>query len=140
MGIAAFYVGLAGGGAALATFGVALHLSGWTIGLFELARILATSPPSEKRYPRLIVTELALGWLGNALFLGWLAVLSLRVGLWLFLLPLFFTVSHRMVPYFSSRMIENYTPERPGWMLGTVIAGRRCTARSRSWALIGGSG
>jgi uncharacterized protein involved in response to NO len=129
LGIATFYVGLASN-AAIAASGAVLHLCGWSIALFELARILVISPPSDKRYPRLIVTELAFGWLGNALFLAWLATgepflaeLSRKVGLWLFLLPLFFTVSHRMVPFFSSRVIENYTPERPRWVLRTVIAG-----------------
>jgi len=129
LGLATFYAGLAGS-AAVAALGVLLHLCGWSIGLYELARILVVSPPSDKRYPRLIVAELAFGWLGNALFLAWLASgepvlaeLSHKVGLWLFLLPLFFTVSHRMVPYFSSRAIERYTPERPRWVLRTVIAG-----------------
>jgi uncharacterized protein involved in response to NO len=109
---------------------VLLHLAGWAIGLYELARILITSPPSDKRYPRLIVSELALGWAPNALFFGWfafdapmLAERSRKIGIWLFLLPVFFTVSHRMVPYFASRVIGGLAPVRPRWALRLIIAG-----------------
>lgn len=128
-GVATFYAGLATT-ARVAALGVLLHLAGWTTGLYELARILVTSPPSDKRYPRLILAELALGWLGSALFLAWfasdeplLAVLSGKIGIWLFLLPVFFTVSHRMVPYFASRVIDGLVPVRPRWALRAMLAG-----------------
>lgn len=128
-GVATFYVGLATS-AWVAALGVALHLAGWTTGLYELARILVTSPPSDKRYPRLILVELTFGWLGNALFLAWFAsnepwlvTLSRTLGIWYFLLPTIFTVSHRMVPYFASRVIEGLKPVRPRWALRVMIAG-----------------
>lgn len=128
-GVATFYAGLATS-PRLAGLGVLLHLAGWATGLYELARILVTSPPLDKRYPRLIVVELALGWSGNALFLAWFvsdvpffAELSRKLGVWLFLLPIFFTVSHRMVPYFASRVIEGLAPVRPRWALRAMLAG-----------------
>jgi uncharacterized protein involved in response to NO len=42
---------------------------------------------------------------------------------WFFLLPLFFAISHRMVPFFSSRVLSGYVVWRPRWALGLVIAG-----------------
>jgi len=52
-----------------------------------------------------------------------LAVLSRKIGIWLFLLPVFFTVSHRMVPYFASRVIDGLKPVRPRWALRVMLAG-----------------
>lgn len=44
------------------------------------------------------------------------------VGLWGFLLTVFFAVSHRMVPFFTSCVIRNYPVWRPDWMLHGFVA------------------
>lgn len=49
-----------------------------------------------------------------------------RVGLWAFILPVFFTVCHRMVPFFAGNVVEGYVRWRPFWLLaafwlGTVL-------------------
>jgi uncharacterized protein involved in response to NO len=116
--------------AAVAAAGVALHLAGWAIALAEIVRLIVKSDAADKRYPRLLVTELAAGWTGAAAFLlflltdaGELAEFARRAALWFFLLPIFFTVSHRMVPFFASRVLDPYAVYRPRWSLVLVLAG-----------------
>ncbi len=48
---------------------------------------------------------------------------SIKIGTFGFLLPLFFTVLHRMVPFFCSRVIPDYEIWRPRWLLAAVWIG-----------------
>ena len=72
------------------------------------------------------------GFAGLLLFLysvtsnDWQAWALVRgLGIWAFLLPVYFTVSHRMVPFFTSRVVQPYTVFRPDalfWLgLGLAI-------------------
>ncbi len=47
---------------------------------------------------------------------------AVRAALWGFLLPVFFAVCHRMVPFFSQNAIPGYVAWRPLWMLVAVVA------------------
>ncbi len=47
---------------------------------------------------------------------------AVRAALWGFLLPVFFAVCHRMVPFFSQNAIAGYVAWRPRWMLVAVVA------------------
>ena len=130
LGLLVLYAGLATS-LAVAIAGVALHLVGYAIALAEILRLIAKSAESDnKRYARLLAVEVAMGWLGAAAFLlflltgaGGLAEFSRRAALWFFLLPVFFTVSHRMVPYFASRVLDPDVAYRPRWALALVISG-----------------
>lgn len=46
---------------------------------------------------------------------------AVRAALWGFLLPVFFAVSHRMVPFFSQGVVPGYVPWRPTWVLAAVV-------------------
>lgn len=50
------------------------------------------------------------------------AAASRHAGVWLFLVPLFLTIEHRLVPFFSSRIIEGYAVFRPQWSLPLLMA------------------
>lgn len=52
---------------------------------------------------------------------------AVRTSLWGGLVPVFFAVSHRMIPFFSQAALNGYTPWRPTWILVAVIA--LCYAR-----------
>jgi len=41
--------------------------------------------------------------------------LARELGLWLFLVPVVFLVSHRMIPFFSQSALMNYIMVRPAW-------------------------
>lgn len=46
---------------------------------------------------------------------------AVRAALWGFLLPVFFAVCHRMVPFFSQGVVPGYVPWRPTWILVAVV-------------------
>lgn len=50
----------------------------------------------------------------------WPYIVSL--GTWPFLAAVYFTVCHRMLPFFSSRVVGNYQPYRPDWALRLFLA------------------
>lgn len=128
-GVALFYAGLLTH-KAISIAGVELILAGWSVAVYVLFRILLTTPAQDKRHARVISVALLMGWLGVAAYLVWLvtdspAVLNFarHAGIWFFLLPIVLTVSHRMIPFFSSRVLDNYEMVRPFWMLWLMLAG-----------------
>lgn len=46
-----------------------------------------------------------------------------RLGLWVFLLPVFMTVCHRMLPFFAANVVEGYVRWRPDWLLAAFWGG-----------------
>ena len=45
------------------------------------------------------------------------------LGLWAFLLPVFVTVCHRMIPFFAGNVVSGYARWRPFWVLGAYWGG-----------------
>jgi len=88
---------------------VCCTLSGWGFILYALMRVLLDTPPQDKRHPKIIFGALYLGWCCQFSYLvflvsdnfSWLRF-SVEGGVWLFLLPVFTTVAHRMIPFFTS--------------------------------------
>ncbi|NJD89111.1 MAG: NnrS family protein [Betaproteobacteria bacterium] len=126
-GLAIFYAGLFTT-RSLAVAGGLLHLAGWLAGTAALTRIVFTA---EGRDPQgvAIVALLYLGAAASGAFLlaiaqldaGWVA-LARDAGLWLFLLPVFLVVNHRMIPFFSSRVLSGYVMYRPAFSLPFLAA------------------
>ena len=110
----------------LLTLGLALMLLGYLIGWFTLAAVLHAS--SERNdHARSCLLALALGVLGLGAFLAYLfgapqacADLAIRLGTFGLLLPIFFTVTHRMLPFFSGNVAKGYVVRRPRWSLPVV--------------------
>lgn len=140
-GQALFYAGLfAGQGVLLAA--VLLVLAGWTVAYYALLRVLFAAVHPDKLHPAITAVALGGGWLGVAAYALWLAgegdifaVVSLKTGVWLFLVPVFFAVSHRMIPFFSSRVLDGYQIVRPKWALWTVLS---CSAAHGFLEIAGG--
>lgn len=120
-----FYVGLKWAwGLAFSAF---MLLTGWGAALTGLLRVYFHAQHPDKRHPRLTSLALVAGWLLAATwFLGQLTGYDFLVtaaksgGAWLFLLPIFFAVSHRMIPFFSANVIRDYRIVRPDWALWLV--------------------
>lgn len=128
-GVALFYLGLLAAKPLLAA-GVAAMAAGWGVALYALWRVLVTAPHPDKVHSTITTVALAMGWLGLAGYFLWLLTdwslfetFALRGGVWFFLLPTLATVSHRMIPFFSSRVLEDYRIVRPWWALWVMLAG-----------------
>ncbi|SFI98112.1 NnrS family protein [Nitrosomonas sp. Nm34] len=130
-GMALFYAGLYISKTLLVA-GIAAMLTGWGSAIIALLRILLQTQAQDKRHARVASVALIFGWLGMVAYLVWLLTdhslfldFSRQAGIWFFLLPILLTVSHRMIPFFSSRVLENYVIVRPYVLLWLMLV---CTA------------
>ena len=128
IGVTLFYAGLCID-KTIATVGVAMMLAGWSVAVVVLFRILISATGQDKRHAMVTSMALFMGWLGVAAYGLWLMTenpaalnFSRHAGMWFFLLPIVLTVSHRMIPFFSSRVLDNYVMVRPYWMLWFMLA------------------
>ena len=115
-----FYVGLLAGPLLIAA-GLAVLVAGFLHGLASLLAVYREAP-ERGVHERLLNLALTFGLVGLANFLYATLTGSYRafavareLGLWLFLVPVVFTVSHRMIPFFSSSVLMNYVMVRPTW-------------------------
>jgi uncharacterized protein involved in response to NO len=60
-------------------------------------------------------------WLGSGNARGWLLMRDLA--LWGFLLPVFLTVCHRMLPFFTVSAMPSIPAWKPDWLLWAMLAG-----------------
>lgn len=103
-----------------------------TVGWVMILRVLwmvAHQPRTDRVHARVVTYAMTAGafalvaWTvfaltGNGMWVR----LAVNLGVWWFLLPVFFTVCHRMVPFFSATVIDNYVMVRPRWSLAVVLA------------------
>lgn len=110
--------------------GLILHLLGWSVALQAILGTLRGATDPDKRHAWATWLALALGAAGELLMLaglladqtGWLQ-LGIELGVWGCLAPLFLTVCHRMIPWFTSRVVSNYVLIRPYSLLWALWAG-----------------
>lgn len=108
--------------------GLVAVLGGWVILLRLLGRV-AMHRHTDRVHALLTFAALTAGCIALGAWLpavvaqdaGW-ARFATQTGLWWFLLPVFFTVCHRMVPFFSSNVIKPYVMVRPRWAFAIVAA------------------
>lgn len=108
--------------------GIACGLVGWLLVLRLLLRI-ALHPASGREHIAYVVIAAGLGCAGLGAYLvpafggdfAWLRV-AVALTVWGFLLPVFATVSHRMLPFFSAAVARDYVVRRPAWALRVLLA------------------
>ncbi|MBE9608761.1 NnrS family protein [Chitinilyticum piscinae] len=105
-----------------------LHLAGWTLACLIWFRLIARSPAADKLHARLVALAFQLGLAGLAALLLWalngdaeLWLHGVQLGVWGLLLPVFLTICHRMLPFFSGNVLQPYLPWRPDWLLYTWV-------------------
>ena len=109
--------------------GLLLHLLGWSVALQALLTTLRGGNDPDKRHAWATWAALALGAAAEALMLAgllldhweWLQP-GLELGIWGCLVPLFLSVCHRMIPFFTSRVLGNYVMIRPYGLLWAMWA------------------
>jgi uncharacterized protein involved in response to NO len=110
--------------------GLVLHLAGWSVGLQALLATLHGAQDPDKRHAWAAWMALLLGAAAEILLLAgvvldhpaWLQA-ALDWAIWGCLTPLFLTVCHRMIPWFTSRVVSNYVMVRPYAALWVLWAG-----------------
>ena len=135
--LAAFALLNAGNLALLAGFygPAALRVTGWLLALAALALVswtlLGILRRADERAPHGVVAVagccaglggmlLFLPTLNSGDFSTWPLVRG--IGLWGFLLVVYFNVCHRMIPFFSARVVPGYVAWRPAWLLYLFVA------------------
>ncbi len=128
LGTAGFYAGLLAGRNVL-FIAVLAVLAGWGVALYALLRVLLDARHPDKRHPQIIFIALGMGWCSLAAYLVWLwgddaawLRFAIQGGLWLFLLPVFASVGHRMIPFFTSTVLPQHLVPRPYWAWWTILA------------------
>ena len=128
LGAASFYAGLLTSHTIL-MFGVVCTLFGWGLAQYALLRVLMDTAQSNKRHPQLVFIALSFGWCGVLAYLIWLwsgnaswLHFSIQGGLWLFLLPVFASIAHRMIPFFTSSALKLPFVASPQWAWWTMLA------------------
>jgi uncharacterized protein involved in response to NO len=107
---------------------VLLGAWGWMLGHF--ATLILSSRAPDRLHAVCVAAAIGCGLVGLAAARLWLltgAEASARametVGIWCFLVPLFATVSHRMIPFFTANAVTRLVPWRPAWTLAGLAGG-----------------
>lgn len=103
-------------------------VAGWLLVLRLLFR-LARQPAQSREHIGYVAMAGGAGCAGLGAFLvplwggdvAWLRY-SVALTVWGFLLPVFVTVAHRMLPFFSSSVSRDYRVQRPAWALRVLLA------------------
>lgn len=121
-----FHAGLCGL-PVLIHLGWALTMLGWAIGLLLLLRLLWRD--GGRTYHAIACwCALAMGAVGLLLAARFLhgadpreAFGAIKIGTFGLLLPIYLSVCHRMLPFFSQAVIPRYVIWRPGWILALML-------------------
>lgn len=108
----------------LLMFAVALLLAGWIVAVHALWTVYMNAPSKNKKYEKVLNVSLFIAILSIISYLLWIPTqldfllrLTLKAGIWLFLVPILFAVCHRMLPFFSTSALVNYPVRQPIWSL-----------------------
>lgn len=109
---------------------VGLYLAGWVVGLYALLHVYAGAQRPDTLHALITSGVLIIGFcllltylFGIALDQTFLVGIARSGGVWWFLFPVFFAVSHRLIPFFSASAIPGYSVVRPNWTLWLMTAG-----------------
>lgn len=113
---------------AVLPFGLVSVLAGWVMVARLLGRI-AMRPATAREHIAYVALAAWAGAAGIAAY-GWMAAtgdlvwgrLGLSLIVWGFLPPVFFSVAHRMLPFFTSAAVRGYVARRPAWALRVLVA------------------
>jgi uncharacterized protein involved in response to NO len=116
-------------GAAFAGIGVALVALGWSALVLHFAGLVRASRVPDKLHASLVAAFGAIGaitlWLAAAALIAndpTAVRTATQLALWGFLAPVFATVSHRMLPFFTASALPLHDAWRPNALLAAMLA------------------
>jgi len=109
--------------------GLSAMLCGWTFGVVQLGRIVLHHR-AQDRHALVCFIALVLGAIGLAAFTAFalgaswpFAMFAIKIGTYGLLVPIYFSVCHRMVPFFSANIVgPEYRIFRTMWAPPAVMA------------------
>lgn len=114
---------------ALTTLGFILMLCAWLSATWRWASLVRASTITDKNHPAVLLAAMVGGVLALIAALVWSTGLSSawivarQLAFFCFLLPIFLTVCHRMLPFFTSSVLKPYVSWRPYWLLRIWLLG-----------------
>ena len=115
---------------AMVHVGVVMSLVGWGYGLVQLLRVLLAERRAGKGptwHAWSCFAALACGLLGLLLMAAylhgggpWTVFVSIKLGSFALLLPVYLTVAHRMFPFFAGNVVPGYRAWRPMGLLAAM--------------------
>jgi uncharacterized protein involved in response to NO len=111
-------------GSSVLVAAIALHWTGWALATLAATRLIMQSRHPGKRHFYMAIAVIVCGLLAEIVFAASLLQLDApgyaiarSAALWLFLVPTFFSISHRVVPAFTRMALPDTQPYQPLWML-----------------------
>lgn len=114
---------------ALRSSGFALMLCAWSAVTWRWGALIKRSKVTDKKHPQALLLAMCGGALALLATLLWSFgqsaawAVARHVSFYGFLLPVFLTVCHRMLPFFSSNVLKPYQVWRPYSLLGAWLTG-----------------
>ena len=115
--------------ALVAALGIAAVAGGWSAIVVHFVGLVRRSPVADQLHARVIAAAAALGALALWAAAAGLATdqatavrVATQAALWGCLAPVFWTVSHRMIPFFSASALPMLDAWRPNWLLWVGLA------------------
>lgn len=112
----------------LSALGAALAACGWSMLTWRFMGMVRLSRARDKLHASLIALACALGVLAMLSAAAGLALrdygvihLAAQLGLWLFIVPVYVSVAHRMIPFFTASALPILDAWRPNWLLWTLL-------------------
>lgn len=108
--------------------GALLLAAGWTTLLLRFLRLYRASRFPDRVHARLVLIFFCLGTLAHVAFaLGALALSANWIhsaemlSVWLFIAPVYVTVAHRLIPFFTASVVPRLDAWRPLWLLAAFV-------------------
>lgn len=113
----------------LAAVGTGFSAAGWSVLVWRFVQIVRGSRAVDRLHAKLIAFACTVGaalmWLAAAaVALDQMDALRLYayLGLWWFVVPVYTTVAHRMIPFFTAAAVPVLDNWRPYWLLWSLMA------------------
>lgn len=113
----------------LSAAGVTAAALGWAMLCWRFGGLVRRSPARDRLHASLIAVACCAGVLAMLSAAAGMALADYRVirlaallGLWWFIVPVFVTVAHRMIPFFTASALPVLDAWRPNWLLWTLLS------------------
>lgn len=103
--------------------------AGWAVLLWRFFRLVRASRLDDQVHARLVLAFFSLGALAHPAFAWGAAQLSAAwvhtaemLSIWLFIAPVYVTVAHRLIPFFTASVVPFLDAWRPLWLLAAFVS------------------